>query len=299
MLLQSLLRYGLLIPMLENYGMEPVLSHFRFILLVIATVLLAASGYVVNDYFDIKIDRINRPEKVIAGNIFRRRTVLLMHVFLTFTGVFVGIFLSYIYKKESYVLMFILIPILLWYYSTTLKKQVLIGNLVISVLTALVPYFVVSLEFTALIRVHGEAIMDTEACSMAWFWTTGFAFFAFINNLTREIIKDMEDEKGDRKEGCRTLPIEMGIKNTKTVVIALTLASVAAIWGLYFVIPQLRNDLITLIYFASLLTIPFLLLVWSIHKAKLPKDFHRSSQISKVIMLFGILFIFVVRTFFI
>lgn len=298
-LLQSLLRYGLLIPMLEYYGMEPVLSHFRFILLVIATVLLAASGYAVNDYFDIKIDRINRPDKVIAGKIFSRRSVLLIHVLMTFTGVFIGIFLSYIYKKESYVLMFILIPILLWYYSTTLKKQILIGNLVISVLTALVPYFVVSLEFTALIRVHGEGIMDTEACSMAWFWTTGFAFFAFINNLIREIIKDMEDEKGDRKEGCRTLPVEMGINNTKIVVLALTLASVVAIWGLYFAIPLLRSSWITVVYFVFLLTIPFLLLAWRVHKAKSQKAFYRASQMSKIIMLFGILFIFVVRTFFI
>jgi len=298
-LLQSLLRYGLLIPMLEYFGIEPVLSHFRFILLVLATVLLAASGYVLNDYFDIKIDRINRPDKVIVGNIFRRRSVLLMHILFTLTGVFIGIFLSYIYKKENYTLIFIIIPILLWYYSTTLKKQVLIGNVIISLLTALVAYFVVSLEFTALISVHGKSIIETEACSTAWFWTTGFAFFAFINNLCREIIKDMEDEKGDRKAGCRTLPIKLGISHTKIVVIVLTIASVIALWALYFKIEQLRNDTITLYYFIFLLTIPFILLAWSIFKAKTAKNFHTSSQISKIVMLFGILFILVARTFFI
>ena len=298
-LLQYLLRYGLLIPILEYFGMQPVLSDFRFALLVITTVLLAASGYVVNDYFDIKIDRINRPEKVVAGTVFRRRTVLLIHLFLTFAGVFTGFFLSYIYKKENYALMFIIIPILLWYYSTTFKKQMIVGNVIISLLSALVPYFVVSLEFAALIRVHGETIIDTEACSTAWFWTTGFAFFAFINTLIREIIKDMEDEKGDKKEGCRTLPIAMGIKNTKTFVFVLTLVSVLAIWALFFGIDLLKNSQITLFYFLILLTIPFLALAWNVFKAKNSKDFHRSSQISKIIMLFGILFILVARMFFI
>ena len=298
-LLQSLLRYGLLLPMLKFYEIAPVLSDFRFALLVIVSILLAASGYVINDYFDVKIDKINRPSKVIVGNVFHRRSVLLMHVFLTFTGVFIGLFLSYIYKKENYALMFILIPIVLWFYSTKLKKQILIGNLVISLLTALVPYFVVSLEFSALIKAYGEAIIDTPACSTAWFWTTGFAFFAFINNLIREIIKDMEDEKGDRKEGCRTLPIEMGIKNTKIVVIVITIASIMALWALYLVIPELKNSTITLYYFIFLLSVPLLLLILSVYKAKTAKNFHRSSQISKIVMLFGILFILVARTFFI
>ncbi|MDR2928833.1 MAG: geranylgeranylglycerol-phosphate geranylgeranyltransferase [Cytophagaceae bacterium] len=297
-LLQYLLRYGLLVPMLEFYGLEPVLSHLRFGLLALATVLLAASGNVINDYFDVKTDRINRPRKVIVGNIFHRRTVLLMHVLLTLTAVFIGLFLSYIYRKENYALVFILIPILLWYYSTTWKKQILIGNMVISLLTALVPYFVVSIEFAALVTVHGRTIVDTDACSMAWFWTTGFAFFAFISTLGREIIKDMEDEKGDREAGCHTLPIEMGIGYTKTVVIVLTLISVITLWTLYFTVLQLKSDILTPIYLILLFTIPYLLLALKVHKAKTARDFHWVSQISKLIMLFGILFTLVARTFF-
>ena len=298
-LLQLLLRYGLLVPMLEFYGIVPVLSDFRFALLVVASVLMAASGYVINDYFDVKIDKINRPGKVVVGNVFRRRSVLLMHVFFTFIGVFIGLFISFIYKKENYALMFILIPIVLWFYSTKLKKQILLGNLVISLLTALVPYFVVSLEFSALIKVYGKAITETEACSTAWFWTTGFAFFAFIITLIREIIKDMEDEKGDRKEGCRTMPIEMGIFNTKIVVITLIIASKIALWALYFVIPELRNDAITLYYFIFLLSLPLLLLIWSVYTAKTAKNFLFATRINKMIMLFGIMFILVARTFFI
>lgn len=298
-LLQYLLRYGLLLPMLKHYGINPALSDLKFMLLVITTVLLAASGYIINDYFDVKIDRINRPDKVVVGPVFQRRKVLLFHVLFSFAGVFTGLFLAYIYRKETYALMFVVIPILLWYYSTTLKKQVLIGNLTISLLTALVPYFVVSLEFAALGRLHGQSILSSEACSMAWFWTTGFAFFAFISNLGREIIKDMEDVKGDKEAGCHTLPIEMGLEYTRTVVILLSLASVVALWVIFLVVPQLWVSRIALLYFILLLTLPYLFLIWQVYKAKEPEHFHRASQLSKAIMLFGILFILVARSFFI
>lgn len=297
-LMQYLLRYGLLLPMLSFYGLEPVLSGWTFIILVATTVFLAASGYVINDYFDIKTDLINRPDKVVAGHVFQRRTVLLWHVLFTFLGVFAGLFLAYLTRKENYALMFIFIPGLLWYYSTTLKKQILVGNLAISLLTGMVPYFVVSLEFAMLARVHGAAILSTEACSMAWFWTTGFAFFAFISNLSREIIKDLEDLKGDEASGCHTLPVEMGEGPTKTVVLLLNFATVIALWTIFFLVPQLRNSTLTLFYFALFLTIPYLLLTWLVLRAKESKGYHQASQISKLIMLAGILFVFVARTFF-
>lgn len=298
-LLQFLLRYGLLIPMLNFYGIDPALSHIRFLLLVIATVFLAASGYVINDYFDVKIDRINRPDKVVVGQVYQRRKVLLFHVLFTFIGVFTGLFLSFIYRKENYALMFIFIPVILWYYSTTLKKQVLIGNLAISLLTALVPYVVVSLEFAALGKLYGQSILATEACSTAWFWTTGFAFFAFIINLARELIKDMEDVKGDQEAGCHTLPIEMGLEYTRTIVILISLASLVALWIIYLLVPQLLGSRITLWYFILFLTIPYLGLIWQIYRSEEMHQFHKASQLSKLIMLFGILFILIARTFFI
>ncbi|SKC23931.1 geranylgeranylglycerol-phosphate geranylgeranyltransferase [Alkalitalea saponilacus] len=298
-LLQYLLRYGLLLPMLEFYDIVPALSDLRFLLLVIATVFLAASGYVINDYFDLRIDRVNRPDKVVVGYVFQRRTVLLFHVIFTFIGVFTGLFLAYITRKETYALMFILLPFLLWYYSTTLKKQMILGNLIISLLTALVAYFVVSLEFAALARIHGDAILETEACSMAWFWTTGFAFFAFISNLGREIIKDMEDVKGDKIAGCHTLPIEMGMGYTKTIVVILSLASVIFLWVIYAVVPELNQSDITLAYFVLLLTLPYLLIAARIYSAQETKHYHQASQLSKLTMLFGILFILVARTFFV
>ncbi len=290
-LLQILLRYGLILPILAYYQIQPVLSTGLFAALIFSTVMLAASGYVINDYFDVRIDRINRPAKVVVGNSISRRLVLLMHVFFTLAGSFAGLFISFIFRKESYALLFIALPVLLWYYSTTFKKQMLVGNIVIALLTALVPYLVVSVEFTALVNRFGYDITNGEACSLAWFWTTGFAFFAFITNLVREIIKDMEDIKGDRLGGCHTLPIEMGIVNSKIVVNVLLGFMLLVIWSVYFYIPEVKNIPLAIPYLVGLLSVPVLILMVKVHTARRPVDFHRAGRLSKVVMLFGIFFI--------
>jgi 4-hydroxybenzoate polyprenyltransferase len=166
-------------------------------------------------------------------------------------------------------------------------------------LTALVPFVVVSLEFATLARVHGSSVLQSEACSTAWFWTTGFAFFAFISTLMRELIKDMEDVEGDREAGCHTLPVEMGIDYSRTIVITLAIASVIALWIILAFVPQLRTSYISWGYFLLFLTVPYLLLTLKILKAKTKKEFGTASSISKFIMLMGILFILVARTFFV
>ncbi|MCW3805915.1 geranylgeranylglycerol-phosphate geranylgeranyltransferase [Plebeiibacterium marinum] len=293
-LFQCLIRYGLIIPVLNNFGYEPVLSHFRFGLLVLASMLLAASGYVINDYFDVKIDRLNRPERVVIDNEFGRRDAMFFHVLLTFIGVFIGLFLSYVTRKESWALMFLFIPVFLWYYSTTFKKQGFIGNLVVSALTALVGILVVSLEFGALERVHGQEIINSQACSMAWYWTLGFAFFSFITTLIREIVKDLEDMHGDKEEGCSTLPVVIGVKYSKILVVLISSFTLISIWILYFYIDFLNSNTITLYYLIALITVPFIVSLLMLFKANTPKAYHKISLMLKLIMLMGILYIIVI-----
>ncbi len=297
-LLQTLIRYGLIIPILHAYGYESDLSDMRFIILVLSTVLLAASGYVINDYFDIKIDRLNRPDKMVLENDLKRRDAMFLHVILTFTGVFMGMYISYVFRKEAYALMYIVIPAVLWYYSTTFKKHGLIGNIMVSGLIALVAILVVSVEFTALNRVHGSKIIESEVCNVAWFWTLGFAFFAFVVNLIREIVKDCEDVLGDKEQGCHTLPIDLGFGYTKTIVTLLISFVVIVIWLLYFSIDRIHNSQISLWYIIGFITIPFAAVTYLMHKANTPEQYHKVSTILKLIMLAGVLFIFVVGNLF-
>jgi len=290
-LLQVLLRYGLILPILQSFELQPVLSHFRFALVVLSTVLLAASGYIINDYFDIRIDRINRPESVVVGRKIARRTTLFLHVVLTITGMMIGLYLAYVTRKENYALFFIGIPVVLWYYSTTFKRHILIGNLIIAMFTAIVALLVVSVEFAMLSRLHGPSILESEACSTAWFWTGGFAFFAFITNLIREIIKDAEDIKGDKAVGCKTLPIAMGMKLTKLFVLLLEITSLIVLWLIYIFIPEISRIPYVTVYFIVGFTIPHLILIYIWMKASNKIHFHGVSTMGKLIMLAGVLFI--------
>lgn len=293
---QALLRYGLILPILHSYGIEPALSNLHFALVVISTVLLAAAGNVINDYFDVRIDSINRPQRVIIGKYIERRSALLLHVILTLGGVFVGLYVSFVYRRESYALMFICVPFLLWFYSTYFKKQMLTGNLVVALLVALVAYLVVSVEFSALERKIGSQILASQACSLAWLYTTGFAAFAFLSNLIREIIKDMEDAEGDKAAGCHTLPIEMGMTNSKILVTLLLAFMIFMLWISYAMFHWLRDIPYVLPYFAIFLTLPSIVVGAMVWRGNDSKTFHNASQASKVIMLAGILFTLVLGT---
>ncbi len=289
--MQYVLRYGLILPILNHYELRPVLSDFRFALVVLSTLLLAASGYIINDYFDIRIDRINKPQKVLVGRCIKRRSALFLHVLLTISGILTGLFIAYVARKEIYALMYIAVPVLLWYYSTTFKRHIVIGNLVISFLTGIVVLLVVSVEFAMLSKIHGGSILRTEACSVAWFWTTGFAIFAFLTNFIREIIKDTEDIKGDKAAGCKTLPIALGIDLTKVFVNILLVISISVIWLLYFFVNELRSIPYIVPYFFIGFTIPHILLIYKWTVAKNPENYHFASSLNKIIMLFGVLFI--------
>jgi len=289
--MQYALRYGLILPILNHYELRPVLSDFRFALVVLSTLLLTASGYIINDYFDIRIDRINKPNKVLVGKCVKRRSALFLHVLLTIIGILVGLFIAYVSRKEIYALMYIAVPVLLWYYSTTFKRHIVIGNLVVSFLTGIVVLLVVSVEFAMLSKVHGSSILRTEACSVAWFWTTGFAIFAFLTNFIREIIKDTEDIKGDKAVGCKTLPIALGIYLTKVFVSILVVVSITVIWLLYFFVEELHTIPYVVPYFVIAFTIPHVLLIYKWITAKESKDYHAASGLNKLIMLLGVLFI--------
>lgn len=279
-------------PILQTYGFENALENSMISLLIIATVLIAAGGYVLNDYFDIKIDSINHPERQIVGNQISRRFAMLFHQVLTGLGILVGLLLAYFARSYSLALIFIIVPGLLWFYSASYKRQFLIGNLVVSFIASLTVLIVGITQLAFLQKEFGKLIFETPIPKQLYSWMGGFAVFAFICTWIREILKDMEDERGDREMECHTMPIKWGVKKTK---IFLYFLIVLSIIGLLVV-----NEFC--IYFAGTLTIryiiiglifPFCFLSYLIFKAKSPTDFHQASTLIKVIMLIGVLYSFI------
>lgn len=233
----------------------------RFFLLVMSTCLIAAAGYIINDYYDIKIDLVNKPERVIIGQGITRRYAILFHTVLSLSGVAIGFFLGWQIGVINFASAF-----LLWWYSNDLKRQPFIGNVVVALLTALSIVIVDALYRT------GSFLIVT------------YASFAFFMTLVREIIKDIEDLKGDDTFGCRTLPIIWGIRRTKLLVYAIILVFVSAVFVLNTVFVNLP-----LRYFLVFLFIPLVLLVVRLYRADTKKDFSWLSSFCKVILLLGVL----------
>jgi 4-hydroxybenzoate polyprenyltransferase len=299
----ALMRYAILQPVLSKMsvalismpGTISVMSLrfplIDFILLVAATVLITAAGYVINDYFDIKTDLINRG-KVLVGTSIPRRTAMMWHNILNITGVLIGFYVSW---KTGYFWMgtlFLLVSGLLYFYSASYKRQFLVGNIIVAVLTAMVPMLVVLYEAPVLYRYYTLNALQPPDLSIIFYWVGGFAIFAFLTTLTREIIKDIEDFEGDIAYGRNTIPVVIGILTAKIVsvcLVVLTLVLLFIVWFLFI------HDTITLIYISATVAAPLLLVIFQIIRSESRRQLHSASRIMKIVMLTGILYSVVVK----
>ncbi len=289
---QYLMFEVVLFPILQTFGFETVFESGSMTLLILATVLIAAGGNVLNDYFDVKIDLINRPDKVIVGNLIPRQATMIYYEILTGLGILCGLYLAFIASSFTLCFIFIIVPGLLWFYSASYKRQFLTGNLIVAFMAALSILVVGITQLAFLEKVYGNLIFETPIPSLFYGWIGGFALFAFLCTWIREIIKDIEDEIGDREMECRTLPIKWGIPKTKLFLYALIILTVAGLFIFNELFIHFEGSL-TIRYIIFGLAIPFIVLIYMIFAAKTVADFHQASTLSKVIMLIGVLYSFV------
>lgn len=261
-LTQFMARLFLVGPRPDEQGM----SHLRLLLdpslwlLSLSTVCIAAAGYIINDYFDVKIDLVNKPQRVIIGRYLKRRVAMGVHQILNVIGCLIGIYLS----KWVFLIDVVAVS-LLWFYSAQFKRQPLIGNVIVSLLTAL-----------SLIVLAIYYRQNTDMLLI-------YALFSFGISLIREIIKDMQDIRGDARFGCRTLPIVWGLRRTKYVLYVLIGAFIIS---LFFIAGSLHNFRLTVIFL--LLLIPVVWLIYRLVLADTRRSFGYLSNLCKLIMLLGI-----------
>ncbi|MFW5872935.1 MAG: geranylgeranylglycerol-phosphate geranylgeranyltransferase [bacterium] len=297
-----MMRYFVVQPLLVMKGFSLQFSSIHFLLLVLSTVFITAAGYVINDYFDRKTDMVNHPEEVIIGKVVNRRKAMALHLVFNALGVGLGVYLSLYIQIFSLAVIFVLIAGLLWFYSTSYKRQFLVGNIIVAVLTALVPIMVPLFEIPLLNKEYNQVLTELGMDFSFLLRSVGiFALFGFITTLMREIIKDSEDFEGDAAYGRNTVPIMLGIKNTKIIILSIDVLFIIGVLITYiklksFAIPDLF-DQITMIYFVVGLVIPSALLGFKIYSAGSKKDYHFSSQLVKIIMLIGLCYSFVIKYF--
>ena len=298
-----LMRYGILEPILgridvtlysiagtaENMMLQ--LHWLDFAMLVTATVLISAGGYVINDYFDIKTDLINKGQVLVGTKIPRHRAMML-HNILNITGVAFGFYVSWKIGNLWMGTMFLLVSGLLYFYSASYKRQFLVGNIIIAVLTGMVPMLVVIYEAPALFEYYTINASKPPEITILFYWVGGFAIFAFLTTLSREIIKDIEDFEGDVAYGRNTIPVVIGILTSKIIVVSLiviTLTLLYLVW--YFFI----SDVVTLGYLTLTIALPLVFVAYQLIISKSRIQFHSASRIMKIVMISGILYSVVVR----
>jgi 4-hydroxybenzoate polyprenyltransferase len=297
------MRYAVIEPVLSNisitlYGiagtantMTLQLPWYDFMILVIATVFITAGGYVINDYFDIKTDLINRG-KVIVGTKIPRRQAMMWHNIFNMAGVAAGFYVSWRIGYFWIGVLFLLVSGLLYFYSASYKRQFLVGNMIVAVLTAMVPMLVVIFEAPALYQYYAVNAVKTPDLSIVFYWVGGFAIFAFLTTLAREIIKDIEDFEGDVVYGRNTIPVVIGILTSKIVAISLVIITFAMLYLIWYFF---RNDVITLIYLTVAVALPLVFVIYQLIVSKSRKQLHGASNMMKIVMLTGILYSVIVK----
>ena len=257
----------------------------RFLALMIASVFIAAAGYIINDYFDQNIDQINKPDKVVVNRIINRRWVIFWHLFLSLGGLFFTAFALPVNQYWHLVLANMASIIALWFYSTNIKKKLLVGNVLISLLTAWVIgvlfFSKYPLNISNLLGVHHQEVRFFRLMIM-------YASFAFIISLIREVVKDMEDMEGDRRYGCTTMPIVWGVNASKVFVAVWVIVLIAALIILQIYVLGM-GWWQSALYCVVLIIVPLLVVLRLLFSAQKPGHFHHISTLVKLIMFTGIL----------
>jgi 4-hydroxybenzoate polyprenyltransferase len=284
-LTQLLFYNAIILPILSEINISPAITGLPFILLVTASVLIAAAGYIINDYFDINIDQVNKPEGNVVDTIVSRRWAMAWHFVLSGVGILLS---SYVAWKTGYWYILygnFICVLLLFGYSVSLKRKLLSGNILISLLTAWVILIICVPEIKIETMVSpGIAEASNKIIRIGIL----YAAFAFISSLIREAIKDIEDMKGDEKYGCRTMPIVWGVNATK-VYIAVWLIVIIALLAVLQVYVFRFGWWWAMVYSIIMIVLPFIYIFIRLFRATDSMEYHSLSNWAKLTMLTGIL----------
>lgn len=284
-LMQLIFRYGFL----ELQNIPLALADWQYIILVLATVCIAAGGYIINNIMDVETDAENKPENVIVGTFLSETKAYNLYIGFTVIGVVLGFYLANVIEKPSFASIFIVIAATLYFYATSLKQSLLIGNFIVALLLS---FSVIIIGVFDLFPITNEE--NRPFMGLLFGILLDYALFAFIINFIREIVKDLQDVNGDCNQGMTTLPIVFGVKRTTKLVFGLSFIPVICI--IFYINTNLFASglLYATVYGMVLILAPLLYFSTKIGSATTTQDFHHLSTVLKWILFFGILSIVVI-----
>jgi 4-hydroxybenzoate polyprenyltransferase len=273
----------------ENESAFPIQSWTLFGILVGSSVLIAAAGYIINDYFDVQIDTINRPDRILVNRVVKRRWAIFLHLLFSLLGIAGSIYISFRLGSPVIAIGNTLCVILLWFYSTHFKRQILTGNVLIAALTA---WVIVVIYFFSGARIVGDGNWELANypfnIKSLFKSTMIYAGFAFIISLIREVVKDLEDMEGDAKYNCRTMPIAWGVPAAKVFIGVWLIVLIVALSIILFYAFK-TGWRWGVVYGAILVWVPSIKIFQVLKHARVSEDYHKLSNFIKIIMLAGIL----------
>lgn len=279
-----------MLPMFKTGIVGAVPSSPAFILLVISLLFIVAGGYVINDYFDVEIDKINKPDKLIVSRVFSENVTKFFYIILTFLGLLSGLLSSIMISNSKFYLLFAILFLLvcmLYSYSAYYKKKLIVGNLIVSVSVAFAVFLPWLFEIlylsnnTLILYAVGDTLMLTLPYVLI------YTIFAFFMTMMREIIKDAEDFKGDLVTRCRTIPIVLGIKKMNIILGFIVFLLCAVILYYQMVLYYQHSYFALSIMFIIWISLPISII--KLFNKKVDIDYHSYSVFLKIIMLLGVL----------
>jgi 4-hydroxybenzoate polyprenyltransferase len=277
----------------DYFNILPLLSQAGFLFLTLSIIFLVSGGNVINDYFDRKVDTINRPDEVIVGFSMKRRQAILIHLFLSIIGIICGFIASSIIGKAHIGWVFVLIALILLFYSTKFKRKPFLGLISAAILTAVVPLVVWIFEYVLYLNA-ANIDKNNEAIIITLYVIIGFSMFAFLFSMIHGLVKYCINYDGDKENSARTIPVLIGKKNSNYIIGCLSLLSVVFITiaeriflsKIYF----FTNNLLSTLYIYMCLVMPCIIFTIFSFAGTGKRKYILLDNILKIIILFGILF---------
>ena len=274
-------------PALLKAGGIPLLTEHTFQLIAAATVLTTLAGYILNDYYDRHIDAMNKPRRAVWGRVLPPSFALILYAGIVGVAHWLAFLIDQELRPHDHwpLWLFPGISFLLFLYAWVFKCTVLMGNMLVSVLCALVPVVMLLPEQRAIwLTSFIQPELVHQAVTVVWL----YALFAFLSNLLREQIKDLEDFQGDAACGCFTLAVLKGPRYAKkpagfTGLILSLFVFVLLIFWSQTGAPKWQIGAGTLLLF-----LPALFTTMILYRAQGKPDFRRASFLVKIVMFAGV-----------
>jgi 4-hydroxybenzoate polyprenyltransferase len=284
---QGLIYYQLLQLTFRKYSLSGTFSSFEFVLFAVATILITASGYIINDIYDIETDRINKPDKRIIQVHLSVSNAWKIYISIILTGAFISLYLAVQRYDLFYWFIYPVAIFLLYGYSRWFKGIPYLGNIIVSLFCAAVP----GIFFLSEAHILKELkIKDLSSFLSLHGLLLSYVIFAFLTNLYREIVKDLQDEAGDKLANIHTAAVYFGKKNTKIMALFTALITSMVIT---FSFSQSIFSNIPYLFILQILLIqtPLSISIIKIIQAKDDKAFRNVGLWIKLIMINGLILI--------